>query len=130
MKAVVKLLKVKSEVLRAVGGCADALERLSEGCFGRFGGCFGGLGCITMELRCYTKMSKLVAVRIPDELLVKIDAEGKRSTVIIKRLTDSYNDPLFLPANPASSADVNAAQEASRPTHAVSCTCYSCRPPK
>ena len=56
----------------------------------------------------------LVAIRIPEELLEKIDAEGKRSTVIVKRLQGSYGDPLFVPANPASGADVKAAQAASR----------------
>lgn len=39
-------------------------------------------------LDCYTLlyMSTLVAVRIPDELLYKVDAKGKRSRVILEAL--------------------------------------------
>ena len=56
---------------------------------------------------CYTLlyMSTLVAVRIPDELLYKIDAKGKRSRVILEALESYFAMPAqrdtYLQSSPA-----------------------------
>jgi len=48
-------------------------------------------------------MSKLVAVRIPDDLLAKIDEQGKRSAVILSALQEHFGQqkPESQPTTPA-----------------------------
>jgi hypothetical protein len=80
----------------------------------------------------------LVAIRIPDELLERIDAEGKRSTVIIRRLQGSYSVntatlspktpplPTLATLNPDTPDRLAPYQ---RLAHAIGCTCWTCKPP-
>ena len=82
-------------------------------------------------------MSTKINIRIPDELLAKVDAQGdNRSATIIDILTEHF-DPTFQPADPAVSADVLAAQEAQRlhmrlkatnPTRPPATSIYAPRP--
>ena len=70
------------------------------------------------------QMSKIVPIRIPDELIEKIDAKGpNRSATIIDILTRALTPTTAMVTLPVSGPNYQ------RVAHDQRCTCHTCRPP-